>query len=177
MLLVLVFCFCFFFRQTFGSIIQWFICMHAGDVEYDVGKTKQGFEQMQQMGFNMVRTDFDWHRFQSINNSDYFTTETISFFDQYVDLATEHGLGVIAILSQAPGWAMDLYKAGEVDAFLDAYKRYARKMAELYGDRVRYFQYWNEPNNVINPIASDDRWKVYLAADQGVRQANNKGKF
>ena len=33
-------------------------------------------------------------------------------------------------------------------------KEYAKKMASLYGSRVRYFQYWNEPNNVINWIAS-----------------------
>ncbi|KAJ3397922.1 hypothetical protein HDU92_000023 [Lobulomyces angularis] len=145
------------------------ICFHAGA---DEEETTNSFKQIKSIGFDLVRVDFDWRRFQPLKRNE-FDQEAINYFNFFINEAKRFKINVIIILSQTPEWASTLYNTGQVEEFTNAFKMYAKKIASLYGDYVEYYQYWNEANNFLTcKIKRSDWWKIFLAGDKGVREAN-----
>lgn len=147
--------------------IQWSICLHAGST---IEEARVAFKKIKDLGGTLVRTDFDWRRLESSRGK--WDPSAIEFFDQYVNEASKAGIEVVVILFQIPDWALELYQEGKMEEFIDAWSKYAEKVAQLYGDRVKYYQYWNEPNAYGDILKPSDHWRVFLAADQAVRRAN-----
>ncbi|KAL1505121.1 hypothetical protein AB1Y20_008880 [Prymnesium parvum] len=150
--------------------LEWAVCLHASDVRHDRALTVRALQQIARLGATLVRTDFDWADFQP-EGAHAWSNATVRYFEEYVADAGALGVQLVMILSHPPQWAWDLYASADVDGFLAAYEAYAAKMGALYGARVKYVQYWNEPNNLNDQIAAADRWRLFLAADRGVRQA------
>ncbi|RAI59993.1 carbohydrate-binding domain-containing protein [Roseicella frigidaeris] len=90
-------------------------------------------------GATWLRTDFWWDLVKPTANGDY----DWSTVDRVVDAATAHGLEVIGELLGLPSWVQD---SGGVAANVDAYGDFARAAAQHFGDRVDYWEIWNEQN-------------------------------
>ena len=71
-------------------------------------------------------------------------------YDNIVDLAEEHDIEIIARLSNPPSWSRSLPddEIGALappDDFAD-FADFAAAVAGRYGERIHYYQIWNEPN-------------------------------
>ena len=101
-----------------------------------------------ELGATYVRTDLWWYAVEP--GPGQFDTAALALYSDYVDLAAAHGLSVIAILSNPPGWALQLYNTGKRADFAAAFGVYSERVAATLGDRVHDYQLWNEPNNVAD---------------------------
>ncbi len=110
-------------------------------------------------GFGWVRQRFDWRQIEPAPG-EFDWVEA----DRLVDAMTRAGLAPVAVLDGTPDWALT---PGDRSAqnglappadFAD-FARFAAAFAARYGDRIRYYQIWDEPNIAphwgerhINPI-------------------------
>jgi hypothetical protein len=148
--------------------IPWGFNLHGGDVGYDLDAADAAFAEIAALGGSLVRTDFSWSRLEP--EPGVWDEEFFAFFDGYVDRAAAQGIEVICIFSHPPQWAMSLYRLGYKEEFLRRYEAYCREVAQRMGDRLYYYQIWNEANHpLVDPIAREDDWLLYLAGDRGVR--------
>jgi len=108
-------------------------------------------------GFGWVRQHFIWRDIEPMPGV--FDWRTA---DRMVDLLAEARLEPVAVLRGAPPWAQsgaDRTVAGAPPADFADFARFAEAFARRYGDRIRYYQLWDEPNIApnwgnrhINPI-------------------------
>jgi hypothetical protein len=77
-----------------------------------------------------------------------------SHFDRIVKMYGDQGMEIQCLLAFTPRWAAAPGKQNSTDWHEwnnsmpreDAWRRWVRKMAERYGDRIRYWEVWNEPD-------------------------------
>jgi hypothetical protein len=111
-------------------------------------------------GFGWVRQPFDWQRIEPVRGQ-FDWAEA----DRFIAAITAAGLEPVAVLNTTPEWALAPADraAGNSLAppadFAD-FARFAADFAHRYGDRIRYYQLWDEPNITphwgarrINPVA------------------------
>ena len=113
------------------------------------------------VGVQWTREELPWALIEQTNNT--FTT---SHYDAYLNLAVQHGFGIIGMLLTTPEWARDsscrTLGAGYPPywcppANVQEYAQFASYMVERYdGDgvsdatgspRIAAWEIWNEPNN------------------------------
>jgi hypothetical protein len=99
---------------------------------------------------HMAREEFDWVRLEPRRG--WFEWEK---FDQAVEVARAHGLGVLGKLFYTAPWASSAPPGTPVDAAryykpsdMGAYYDYVRAVVRRYKDRIHHWQVWNEPNAV-----------------------------
>lgn len=116
--------------------------------------------ELRAAGFGWVRHHFDWRMLEPAPGR-FAWSEA----DRLVAAFTAAGLEPVAVLNTTPDWALapedvaaDNGLAPPAD-FTD-FARFAAAFARRYGDRIRYYQLWDEPNIAphwgarrINPIA------------------------
>jgi hypothetical protein len=100
------------------------------------------------LGVKYVRTDFWWYEVEPSEGR--YSAFALDYYRWYVEAAEARGLGVVVILSGAPLWAKGLYERGERERFVRRFEGYAAQVAATVGDKVRYYQLWNEPNHFID---------------------------
>ena len=104
---------------------------------------KKILEIVVDLGARCVRTDFAWN---FLKMRDGWNNSAFDCFTEYLALLKEYNLEIICILYRPPTW---LWKKDRV-AYLTEFKEYAYEISKRYGDRIAYYQLWNEPNNFIN---------------------------
>jgi hypothetical protein len=118
-------------------------------------------------GVRYIREDLYWNTAQP--NGPYFDPAWLAEADKYVQAATDSGLQIVFVLSNTPGWARG--NDGDPTHFQDPryqlngtndprfpaypqmwawYREYVTGLVNRYGDRVKYWSIWNEPN-ATNP--------------------------
>jgi hypothetical protein len=114
-------------------------------------------------GVRYVREDIYWNTAQP--DGPYFNSAWVTEAEKYVRIATELDLQVVFVLSNTPGWARgnDNDSTHEKDSRYQLngtndprfpaypqmwqwYREYVAGLVTLYGDRVKYWSIWNEPN-------------------------------
>ncbi len=106
-----------------------------------------------QGGFGWVRIRFPWFDIETEAGKYHWTP-----YDQIVQAVHEQGLGIIALIDGTPSW---LRPPGEKDnpvvppADLDLFARFAATLARRYGDRIDYYQVWDQPN--VTPFWGNKR--------------------
>jgi hypothetical protein len=115
-----------------------------------------------ELGATYVRTDVWWYAIEPAPGQ--YDAAALALYRDYVDEAARHGLGVIVILSNPPGWALDL----ERDQLVAAFGAYSERVAATLGDRAFYYQLWNEPNNVVDVPDSDTDSALMRAGRDGL---------
>jgi O-antigen ligase len=85
-------------------------------------------------GFVWVRQTFPWAQIELAPGEYEWAT-----WDRIVDATTARGLRLIAVLDRAPAWAGTPPPPAE-------FARFAEAFAARYGDRIDYYQIWNNPN-------------------------------
>src|SRR6185503_7811457 len=76
-------------------------------------------------------------------------------------------------LSGAEQWAKDLY-AADPTAFFAELEAYAAAVATRVGDRVVYYQLWNEPNHFIDWVDAADDSKLFVALHDGIAAGDSE---
>lgn len=70
-------------------------------------------------------------------------------YDAIVNSLNERGIRVIAVLHRSPDWARPPEQVGYFDApptNPETYANFANAVAARYGDRLQFYQLWDEPN-------------------------------
>jgi len=123
--------------------------------EVDPHKRRLAMEMVANAGFGWIRQEFPWEDIEIHGRGDFIDRRhdpprsAWEKYDHIVDLAEEHGLQIIARLSNPPAWSR---AAGDnVGPFapsddLKAYGDYVEAVVRRYKGRIRYYQIWNEPN-------------------------------
>ncbi|HHW87457.1 MAG TPA: hypothetical protein GX400_14780 [Chloroflexi bacterium] len=115
--------------------------------------------ELRAAGFGWVRLHFNWSAIEPAPGR-FDWSET----DRLVAAITNAGLEPVVVLNTTPDWALapeDAVAANRLappSDFTD-FARFAAAFARRYGDRVRYYQLWDEPNIAphwgarhINPV-------------------------
>ncbi|MBN2447128.1 MAG: beta-galactosidase, partial [Phycisphaerae bacterium] len=79
------------------------------------------------------------------------------FFDTMVETAQRHGISVYGLLCYSTPWCQPPI----TDEFIEHYCRYVRAMVGRYGERIKYWEIWNEPNIFFWP-GPKERYPVLL---------------
>jgi len=121
--------------------------------------TEARLAALRQAGFGWVRQTFDWRKLEPApGRFDWAEADAL------VDAITSAGLKPIAVLNGAPDWAL-----APADVAMDNglappahfadFAHFADAFTRRYGDRIRYYQIWDEPNIAphwgarhINPV-------------------------
>jgi O-antigen ligase len=111
--------------------------------QYDEAQLKAEVAQIKQAGFSWLRQTFPWAQIEPEQGQ--FAWEK---WDHVVQ--NSGGLNLIAVLDTAPPWASasSFYAPTSTLQFAN----FARSLALRYGDRIDYYQIWDEPN-------LGDRWR------------------
>lgn len=153
---------------------QWGVNFHtwAPDCDFDISRANAAFDRIVDLGGKFVRTDISWKYLEPTNG--YWDQSKIDFFNNYINAANAKGLFVVAIVTHAPQWALDMYKSNPSQFWVE-YQQYVQKVCQLYGDRIYYYQMWNEANHLIDPINSNDDWKLFYYAGKTIAQYDTNG--
>lgn len=92
------------------------------------------------LGVSWIRVDFDWIWMEP-ERGRFDWAET----DRVVEKSWESGLQILATLAYTPTWAGADGPKGP-PASEDYYRDFVRASVSRYRGRVRYWQFWNEPN-------------------------------
>jgi O-antigen ligase len=98
--------------------------------------------QMSDLGLSWIRQPFPWAEIEYAPGQFDWAP-----WDGVVEAANTHGLRLIALLDTTPAWARPpntgLFTP---PAELADFGNFARAVADRYGDRLDYYQIWDEPN-------------------------------
>lgn len=96
------------------------------------------------LGMKWARVDFDWFRLEP-KRGEFRWEET----DRVVDRSLELGIEVLATLSFTPPWASSSPaspRTSDPPASTAYWTEAVHAVLDRYRDRVRHWQFWNEPN-------------------------------
>lgn len=119
-------------------------------------------ERIAAAGFTWVRQPFLWSAIEP--EAGQWTWET---YDALVTAVTAHeGLRLVAVLDGTPPWARHELAPGHPyapPASVSEFGRFAGAVAGRYGDRIDYYQIWDEPNLKLHWGGLDPRPAHYAA--------------
>lgn len=110
------------------------ICAHVSRYT-DFGLRYDEINLIKEIGIGNLRTDFDWVTLGEKN--DY------TKFDSIVDLCQRYNIQLLPILSRS---TKDNYAWND----MNAYKDYVSKIVERYHEKLKYWEYMNEPDLIKN---------------------------
>ncbi len=98
--------------------------------------------RMDELGLHWIRQPFPWAEIEPTSGQFNWAP-----WDRVVEAGNAHGAQLIAVLDTTPAWARPpntspFAPPTELADFGD----FARALAERYGDRIDYYQVWDEPN-------------------------------
>jgi len=151
-------------RNLFGTSVIWAEWLNK-DWSYD---TMQ-YELIRQLGCTHANANIPWYWVEEVPGKWYF-----EYVDHAVDEATRRGLAVYAYMGHTPKWAFPPEAAGKrwdegyryppPDDRTDAFVEYCRQVARRYRGKVKYYQFWNEPNGcswVRDGCGNTDGYPLY----------------
>ena len=112
--------------------------------QYDAAQLTAELAQIKQSGFSWIRQTFPWAQIESEQGQ--FAWEK---WDRIVQQSGD--LNLIAVLDTSPTWAAPTSNLHSPTTALP-FANFARSLALRYGDRLDYYQIWDEPN-------LGDRWR------------------
>lgn len=145
---------------------------------YDENQLEQIASVLESNGFRYVRQSFAWADIEPQKGT--FAWDT---YDRIVSAMSAHGIEVVAVLNQSPGWARAADQTSLPDAppqYVIDYSTFVGQVVQRYHDRVQFYQVWDRPNR-------PDRWGgrtarasdyVWLLAEafNAVRSADSESK-
>jgi len=110
------------------------VCAHLGGGE-EFAAHEQELTLMEQAGIRWARADFTWGYFERQQGQWKFDN-----YDTIVAAAEKHGITLLPILCYNVDWAFPAHE------HLEAWNNYVKTVVTRYGDRLPYWEVWNEPN-------------------------------
>jgi len=121
--------------------------------QYDDAALRDNLTRIESAGFTWLRQTFAWARIEPQRGQfDWAAT------DRIIDAVADTPLNLIAVLDTAPSWSHPISNLHPPTSSLD-FTAFARAFAGRYGDRIDYYQIWDEPNlgdrwnGEVNPVA------------------------
>ncbi len=123
--------------------------------EVEPEKRERAVQMIADAGFHWIRQEFSWEDIEIHGKGDFQDRRNDPHrsawekYDQIVDLAAEYDPEIIARLSNPPAWSRARGNEGGAFAPPDSLKDYGDfvdAVVRRYGDRIHYWQIWNEPN-------------------------------
>ncbi|MGH3762914.1 cellulase family glycosylhydrolase [Actinophytocola sp.] len=151
----------------------WAVARHVWPTD-DTATVAGDLDRIAALGARYVRTDFWWSSVEP--RRDVFDAAALDYYRWYAEAARDRGLGVVVILSGAPGWARQLYDSGHRDAFTAAFGGYAERVAGAVGDLVDLYQVWNEPNHVNDWVDGAGDIALFRAGRAGLAGADQSAR-
>jgi len=123
--------------------------------EVEEWKRERSLQMIAVAGFHWIRQEFPWEDIEIHGKGDFEDRRHEPYrsawdkYDHIVDLAEQHGLEVIARLSNPPAWTRTLTDTigtrAPPDDMAD-WGDYVAAVVSRYRGRVHTYQLWNEPN-------------------------------
>lgn len=111
---------------------------------YDAAGRAAALDAIRAAGLTWVRQRFPWDQIEPAPGQYNWAP-----WDEIVEAAAERNLTLVAVLDGAPLWAraqVDADNPLAPPSHPADFGRFARAFAERYGDRIRFYQVWDEPN-------------------------------
>jgi O-antigen ligase len=112
---------------------------YASDAEL-----QRAFDELKRLGVTHARQYFSWRDIE-VTRGEYDWTK----WDRLVDAARANGIQLVAVLHTAPAWSQREHERAMPGAPANDFAEYARfagDFAKRYGDKIDYYQIWDEPN-------------------------------
>ena len=118
---------------------SWGMCCHAqSDIRDDT------YGKLKDLGVLYVRTDISWNKFEPVQGQ--LNSEYIQHIDGIINKLDDVDIELFPVLTHAPDWARGLYLSDKT-AYWASLQSYHSKVAELWGDKIEYYQIENELNH------------------------------
>lgn len=123
--------------------------------EVELWKRERTVQMVAEAGFRWLRQSFPWEDIEIHGKGDFEDRRHIPHrsawekYDHIVALAEQHGMEIIAVISNPPAWSRaggDLRGTFAPPDNLEDYGDFAHAVAARYRGRIRAYQVWNEPN-------------------------------
>lgn len=110
---------------------------------------EEDFALFEEMGFTCYRFSIDWSRVMP--DGFHFNEEGMAFYDRFIDSIIAHGMEPICSLYhfEMPLVLQQKYNGFYSRVVVEQFLRYAYKMIDRYGDRVKKWISFNEHNGII----------------------------
>ena len=105
---------------------------------------QRAFDALKNARIEYARQYFSWREIE--------TTRGVydwAKWDRIVNVARVNGIELVAVLTTAPAWSQRAHERDMPNAPPDDFTEYARfvgDFAKRYGDTIRFYQIWDEPN-------------------------------
>ncbi len=165
--------------------IDFYVTDHSAD-NADTGdpkKLKCLYKDIKEDGVKSVRYDWRWNIVEPKEGN--FEEDSLERYGQAAEIMKEVGLEQpTVILSNIPGWALELYKEDK-EKFFEEYQKYVErvkdrlvKTSEKTGELISRVQVLNELNNTVyTPIESEDLPRICEITRETLREYNPEIKL
>jgi hypothetical protein len=125
---------CWAAAATAAPLSPYGVCAHLGGGQ-EYADLERELELMQAASIGWARADFTWAAIEPADGRFDFAA-----YDRVVTAALARGVTPLPILCYDSPWA------GLAHANLPAWTRFVETVVRRYGDRLRHWEVWNEPN-------------------------------
>jgi beta-glucosidase len=141
---------------------------------------EEDFDLLEKLQFNSFRFGIEWSRIEPEEGA--FNLEEIKHYHEYIDSLNRRGITPVLNIWHwtMPTWFTD--KGGfEKKENLPLFEAYVQKVAEEYGDKVKYFITLNEPNVYASFGYVNAEWppqqknyKLFVTVFRNLAKAHNQ---
>ena len=109
---------------------------------------------LKSMGVTYIRDDIRWNIIEKEDGTYYYTKS-----DKWINEAYENGINIIGILGYGSTTFMGSDSKISSEEELQHFLEFVENFATRYKGKVNYYEYWNEPNTILN-TDEDVYWYV-----------------
>jgi hypothetical protein len=105
---------------------------------------------MKEAGVQWNREEISWHHIQSAPGGPFrWDGDEAGFYnyDRSITLQHEAGIEMLGLLAYNPAWFKGQYP--KLEEWLPDWSEYVYATVKRYGDKIKYWEIWNEPNLAI----------------------------
>lgn len=109
----------------------------------------EDFKLLKELGINSYRFSIDWSRVMP--DGEHFSEEGIQFYNAYINCMVKYNIDPICTLYhfEMPQCLMEEYNGFYSRIVVDKFVKFANKMIDCFGDRVKKWISFNEQNGFI----------------------------
>ena len=154
--------------------------------EVEPVKRDRQLQMMADAGFKWIRQQFPWYDIEIAGKGDFQDCrhapciDAWAKYDNIVELAQQHGIGIIARLDAPPKWAQSAPGDFVPPANFDDYGDFVAAVTARYKGRITHYQIWNEPNNYPEwgelPVNPEDFTKLLCTAYRRIKAVDPHAK-
>ena len=123
--------------------------------EVEPAKRDRSLQMIADAGFKWIRQQFPWYdleisgkgNYQDCRDTKIGCIDAWAKYDNIVQLAEQHGIGILVRLEAPPKWAQSVPGSFAPPSNPGDFGDYVAAVAARYKGRIKFYQIWNEPNN------------------------------